>query len=401
VAEPVRTIDVGERRARLARRHRLAPTQRAATVAEAAGSLVALHGTDQPTIYLSAWARVDGLRVADVDRALYDDRSLVKHLAMRRTLWVVPRDLLAVVQGAASDRVAATERKRLVAEVEKAGLHADGARWLAEAGDAVLATLADGRERTSTQLRAEIPLLEGSMTYGEGRTWGGQVAVGPRVLTVLSASGDVVRASNGGSWTVSRPSWTTMSAWLGAEVPSLPADDALVALVALVERWLRAFGPGTEADIRWWIKAPVTAVRRALATLGAVPVGLGDDAGTLGYVLPDDVDPVEPVEPWVALLPPLDPTTMGWTERAWYLGPYQSLLFDTAGNAGPTVWVNGRIVGGWRQHDTGEVELQLLEPVDRAAADALDRRAAELTDWFGGKRVLMRFPSPLSRQRGS
>ena len=108
-------------------------------------------------------------------------------------------------------------------------------------------------------------------------------------------------------------------------------------------------------------------------------------------------DPVEPVDPWVALLPPLDPTTMGWTERAWYLGDHKAQLFDTAGNAGPTVWCDGRIVGGWRQRDDGSVELQLLEKVGRAHTRALKERADELTQWFGGRRVMMRFPSPLSK----
>ncbi len=103
------------------------------------------------------------------------------------------------------------------------------------------------------------------------------------------------------------------------------------------------------------------------------------------------------MEPWAALLPPLDPTTMGWIERGWYLGPYKEQLFDTSGNAGPTAWWDGRIVGGWRQSDTGEVVLQVLEDVGAEATRALEREAARLTEWLGGKRVLPRFPSPLSK----
>ncbi|MBA3719830.1 MAG: winged helix DNA-binding domain-containing protein, partial [Nocardioidaceae bacterium] len=84
----VQSIAVAERRARLARRHRLAPGHRAANVVEATRSVVCLHGTDPVTVYLSALARVDGMAMSDLDRALYVDRSLVKHLAMRRTLFV-------------------------------------------------------------------------------------------------------------------------------------------------------------------------------------------------------------------------------------------------------------------------------------------------------------------------
>ena len=52
-----------------------------------------------------------------------------------------------------------------------------------------------------------------------------------------------------------------------------------------------------------------------------------------------------PVEPWAALLPALDSTTMGWFERGWYLGPHKAHLFETNGNARPTGWWDGRIAG--------------------------------------------------------
>lgn len=382
-------IDVAERRARLARRHRLAPGQRARDVVEAARSMVCLHATDPATVHLSAWARVDGMTVADMERALYEERSLVKHLAMRRTLFVFPRETLPFAQAGASERVADGERRRLVREVEKAGLRQDGEGWLAQASEQVMAALAGGREATSTELRKELPVLEGSMLYGEGRSWGGKISVGPRVLTTLSAVGRIVRASNDGGWTASRPRWTSMASWLGEELE--PPNEA-EGVAGLVERWLHAFGPGTEADIKWWLGSTLTAVRRALADLEAVEVDLD---GQTGYLLPDDTDPTEPVEPWAALLPPLDPTTMGWYERDWYLGDHRPHLFDTAGNAGATAWWDGRIVGGWRPREHGEIDLQLLEKVPAAARRALADEAERLGDWLGGMRVPPRFPSPL------
>jgi Winged helix DNA-binding domain len=384
-------ITVAERRARLASRHRLAPAFRADCVVEAARSMVCLHATDPATVYLSAWARVEDMQIADMDRALYVDRSLVKQLAMRRTLFAFPRDALGVAQAAAGNRVAAAERRRLIRHVEEAGLQADGARWLAKAEREVLAALADGREATSSELRADIPELEGSIDYGEGRSWGGRMSVGPRVLTVLSAAGEVVRGSNNGAWTVSRPRWTSLTSWLGEEVEVVEERDGVA---ALVERWLRTFGPGTAADIKWWLGSTLTAVRGALAELDAVEVELD---GQEGFVLPDDLEATEPVEPWAALLPPLDPTTMGWIEREWYLGPYKEQLFDTSGNAGPTVWWEERIVGGWRQTESGEVHLQLLEDIGADGRRAVETEAARLTEWLGGTKVLPRFPSPLWR----
>jgi hypothetical protein len=39
------------------------------------------------------------------------------------------------------------------------------------------------------------------------------------------------------------------------------------------------------------------------------------DGGQVGYVLPDDLEATAEPEPWVALLPVLDATTMGWKDR--------------------------------------------------------------------------------------
>ena len=162
----MRRIDVSERRARIARRHRLARDHRAADVMDACRSMVCLHASDPATVYLSAWARFDGMTVGDLDVAMYVDRSLVKHLAMRRTLFVFPRTTLSAAQAGASNRVAEAEARRLIREVEKAGLHENGERWLSAAREQVLSALSDGREATSSELRQEMPSLEGSITYG-------------------------------------------------------------------------------------------------------------------------------------------------------------------------------------------------------------------------------------------
>jgi hypothetical protein len=384
----LRKVDVAERRARLARRHRLAAGHRASDVVEATKSMVALHGTDPASVYLSARARVDDTTVADMERALYVDRSLVKHLAMRRTLFVFPRESLEFAQAGASNRVAELERRRLIRDVEKAGLQRNGERWLSKASEEVLAALSDGREATSSELRAEIPSLEGAIEYGKGKSWGGRMPVGPRVLTTLSAAGRVVRASNDGAWTTSRPRWASTKSWLGEEIA--PRSEA-EGVARLIEEWLRAFGPGTEADLKWWRGSTVTAVRSALVDLDAVEVDLD---GRTGYLLPDDLEAPDPVEPWAALLPSLDPTTMGWFEREWYLGPHKELIFDSNGNGGATVWWDGRIVGGWRQSDTGEVELQMLEDVGAEGQRAAEHEAVRLSEWLGTL-VLPRFPSPM------
>jgi len=385
----MRSFTVEERRARLARRHFLA--QPADSIDHAVADLVGLHATDPATPYLSLWARLSGFTVRDLDTELYERRTLLKHLAMRRTLWTVRAADLRLIQSAASDRVADNERRRLVADAQKAGIAEDGAAWLDTACAAVLRHLGEHGPASAKELREALPELAGRYDYAPGKRWGGETPLAPRVLTVLAVRGDIVRGPNDGAWTISRPRWTPMSAWLPSV--SQPAEPEL-ARAGLVRRWLRAFGPATEADIKWWFGNTLTWARHALRDVGAVEVDL---AGAPGFVLPDDLDVEPEPEPWAALLPGLDVTTMGWFDRDWYLGGHRGQVFDTNGNGGPTAWWNGRIVGGWGQDDAGRVELRLLESVSRDARRALTKRAEELTAWLDGIRVSPRFPSPLSR----
>ena len=389
----VRTFSHAERRSRLARRHFLTADRPTESVTAITARLVALHATDPATTYLSLWARTPGFTVADLDNHLYRRRTLVKHLAMRRTLWVIRTHDLPLVQAAASDRVADNERRRLVADVEKAGVASDGERWLSRAAAAVAAHLSANGASSAAELRAALPELAGSWDPAPGKRWGGTTPVAPRVLTVLSVRGDIIRGPNDGTWTLARPRWAATSDWITAAPAAVPAA---VARTALVRAWLRAFGPATVNDLKWWFGNTVGWAKAALRDVDAVEVEMQE---TTGYVLPDDLEPEPDTEPWCALLPGLDVTPMGWQDRHWYLGAHRDQVFDRSGNAGPTAWWQGRVVGGWGQDSDGRVELRLLEDVGRDAKRALTRRADELTEWLDGVRINPRFPSPVSKRQ--
>ncbi len=375
-----RHVSDEERRARLARRHAVAGPHRAAGVEAAARAVVVLHATEPASVHLAAAARVDGLTPSDVDAALYDTRHLVKQLAMRRTLFVFPRDLLPAAWGSTSARVAAIESRKIGQNVVDAGLATDGYAWLEEARAAVLEVLAEAGDLSAQEIRARVPLIDHKVTVSATSVWGGPLPVGPRVLTWLGARAEIVRGVNGGHWRTSRPRWTPMAAWLGEEPVPLTEDAGWA---ELVRRWLERFGPGTEDDLVWWLGSTKTAVRRALAALEAVEVSL--DGGRTGWLLPDDVDPEPEVEPWAALLPVLDPTTMGWKHRDFYLDPaHRPYHFDTAGNAGTTAWWNGRIVGAWVQDDAGVVQVLPRGELAPPARRALAAEAERLTAFFDG-----------------
>jgi hypothetical protein len=388
----MRPIGDAERRARLGRRHRLAAEARAETVAEVAGAVVALHSTDPASVFLSAAARMRSPEVGAIERALYEERSLVRTLAMRRTMFVVPAELLPVVHAGATAAIAARERRRLVDHIEAAGLAPDGARWLAALDEAVVGTLRDLGQATGAELSRAVPGLGRRLLVGQGTKWEGYVGLSTRVLFVLAADGRIVRGRPRGSWTSSQYRWAPVESWLPGGVPVVPTVEAQAALARL---WLHAYGPATAADMKWWTGWSAAEVKRALAEVGPVEVAL--ERGT-GLVLEEQLDPVAAPEPWAALLPALDPTVMGWTERAWFVGDQGPLLFDRSGNPGPTVWWDGRIVGGWAQRAGGDIAFRLLADVGADAVAAVEAAAARLAAWIGPVRVTPRFRTPLERE---
>ncbi|MFF9131565.1 MULTISPECIES: winged helix DNA-binding domain-containing protein [unclassified Streptomyces] len=388
----VRHIDVAERRARLAVRHRLAGAARAATPEEVADALVALHGTDPATVYLAVGARLadPAGTVAQTERALYEDGSLVRMHGMRHTVFVFPTALTAVVHASTGIAVAARERASLLKGMAAAG--APDAAWLKEVEESTLAALARRGQATAAELADDEPRLKTQFTYAAGKSYEGVHTVSSRLLRVLGVEGKVVRGRPLGSWTSSQFRW--------AVAPEHPELDVASAQAELLRRWLAVCGPATETDLKWWTGWRVTEVRRALAAIGAREVALDEGAG---WVVEGDEEPPgeDAGEPWAALLPALDPTAMGWQQRDWCLAPaLRPALFDRSGNVGPTVWWDGRVVGGWAQRPDGEIVWRLLEKdgVGRAAEAAIAAEAERLHGWVGATRVTPRFRTPLERE---
>jgi hypothetical protein len=388
----VRTFSADERRARLARRHFLAPGVRAHDVPEVAGALVGLHATDPATVYLSARARLADPAPAGVERALYEERTCLRMIGMRRTMFVLPLELAAVVQAACTETIAAAQRRRYAKEIEAGGLAEDGEAWLDEAAAAALEALEARGAAFGAEISGDVPVLREKLQFGAGKTWAGSVGMTTWVLFLLAAEGRIVRGRPRGAWTSSQWRWVPAAEWLPAPLPRLSSETARI---DLARHWLHAYGPATVADLKWWSGWTLGQTRAAVEAAGTVDVALD---GAPGVALSDDLAPEPPADPWVALLPALDATVMGWKERGWYLGEHAPALFDRNGNAGPTVWSNGRVVGGWAVRAGAEVAYRLLEDVGAEAAAAVEREAASLTAWLGGTKVVPRFGTPLERE---
>jgi len=381
---PKRRIGADQRRMRLGIRHRLA--QRATSAEQVADALVALHGTDPATVFLAVGARIGTDPVPLVEQALYETRTMVRMLGMRRTMFAVTTELAPIVHASSTRAVAKRQRTNLLKYLRDGGGWDE--RWLAQVEQDVLAALRERGQATASELGFDVPQLREKVIASPGKPYETTQAVASRILGVLAAEDRIVRGRPLGSWISSQHRWIL--------APGMPEIPIAQAQSELVRRWLEAYGPATVADIKWWTGWNLTEVRKALAAVDAEEVELDEGAG---WALPGDTEPIDAPEPWAALLPSLDPTPMGRQYRDWYLPPeHQSALFDGSGNIGPTVWWNGRIIGGWAQRPNGDIAWRLLTDSGTEVTAALETEAARLTSWLGDTRITPRFRTPLERE---
>jgi hypothetical protein len=178
-------MDDDERRARLGVRHHLAAEARASNVVDVARDLVALHSTDPASVFLAAAARLRDPEVEVIERALYEQRALVRILGMRRTMFVVPADAVPIVQAACARALLPGERRKVVQLLEESGVATDGDAWLRRAEEATVQALSAMGEATAVELSKEVPALRERMRFGEGTKWAGVQGVSTRVLFLL------------------------------------------------------------------------------------------------------------------------------------------------------------------------------------------------------------------------
>ena len=378
-----------ERRQALVWNHRLRTDRRTDDVVAIVEDLVGLHSSDPATVYLSVMARMPNPSPQPIDAALYDDRLLLRHHAMRRTLWVFTRATADIAHASTTRKLGPSVERGLAKLIEENGVATDGLAWI-DAAKRDLAAVIDergpilARDLGATAPAWVVPLSAGPAT----------IPAHTRVLLAMGFDGTIVRTRPVGSWISSQYAWASTDTWLPGAFTDQPVEIAASNLLSL---YVRSFGPVTQDDIVWWTGWTKTQTGAAMEASGVREVR--HDDGSIGYIVGDDVGPVEDVAGSVSFLPSLDPTTMGWKERSWYLDPdHVPMLFDRNGNAGPTIWIDGRVVGGWAQRPDGEIAFEVLTEVGGHERNLIEAEAERTASMYGEIRHRCRFPTPMVAQ---
>ena len=382
-----------DRRRRLVARHKLGASLQCGDVLDVVDALLTVHSSDPATVFLSIAARMADPSIEAIERALHADRSLVRHHAFRRTMWVMTPDIARAAHASATVKIAAVERRkllRMVGESEVIDVAKTGGaeHWCREALLMMRMFIAEEGPSTTRDIGRRFPELTVPVTLGAGTKHAGRAAVHTKVLQLAGFEGDLIRTAPRNGWNTAEYAWADTESWLDASLTGAPMRDSAALILAA---WLERFGPATETDIRWWTGWTVSQAKAALDDIDAEPAMVEGDRPA--WIAAGDVG-VPDVATSVALLPGLDATTMGWKERGWYVPePAADRTFDRWSNAGPTIWRNGEVVGGWAQREDGSVAFELYASLTAAERRLLDDEIDRFVQLVGETRIRPRFPA--------
>jgi len=395
----------------LAHKQHLLPGSRRNGVVAVTRDIVALHATEPIAPYLSLWARMPDFQRQELEDALYERRELAKLLCMRATLHAVPSEELPLFFQAYVERHTRAEFWDWSSLLVPAGIcqEAEVEAMLKHLHRRVLDVLAQKGPATAREIGQAVPELEATVRYGVGKPYEGDVSIGSRLVPSMCTLGLLIRTRPRGTWRSNLYEYAALRDWLpDVDLQSVSPQEAQA---WLVRRYLAAFGPATVDDVQWWTGFTVGETAAALKTLGPAAVDVAIDGLGGGYLLLADDAPrlndfAPPDRPSVFFLPGLDPYIMGYHDRRRFLAPeHYSKVFDRAGNALPTVWVNGRVVGAWGQRQgrgapgrsNGSVIYGLFAPVGEAEQALLAGEAQRLGAFLGGEFLPPRTHTPFTR----
>jgi hypothetical protein len=387
----------------LACRQRLLSSLPSADVVQTTRDIVALHATTATGPYLSLWARVPGFRREMLDEALYEQRALARVLCMRTTLHAVPSDEVPFFLKAYWEKGRRTGLSNEEGLLVLAGLcqEEDAGALLDRLNHRVLEALREQGPSTVRQISQAVPEFRAKVRHSAGKAYAGEFSVGSRLVPAMCAWGLLVRARIRGTWRSNLYEYAALAEWLPDIELEVVAPQK--ARTWLVRRYVSAFGPVTFEDVQWWTGLSKSKTEEALRSCGTELVTLGVEGLGEQYLMLDGdaqrlTDYATTEDPYVFLLPSLDPYIMGYRDRGRFLAEeHRAKIFDRAGNAVPTVWAKGRVVGAWGQRQEGTVVYRLFEPVEVQVQALLAEEAGRLEGFLAGEVLPQRSHTPFTR----
>ena len=371
-------------------RHHLSEGAVPAPATKVSGEMGGAQAQVLSAAQVSIWARTKVTSIGVLNDAIWKDRSLVRAWCMRRTLFLVPSDELALFVGGTAQGPEYNLR---------------WARARVSSGRLLEKALFDiARLLDRPRSRSEIALLlraEGyKLKLKAGGGWGDSrqvpwAEVGGRLFSL----GFLIRTVGAREAICSGPNVGSESTYVRAgrwvrsfrDTPREKAEDELLT------KYLRAYGPSTLADFALWIGLYVRDARTIWnrAAKGMIHVEVDGWKAEALEADASDLEKAEMKRSTVRLLPNFDAFLLGHrSHRNIVDETHHKKVFRGQGWVSPVLLVNGRAAGAWSYRlQKGEFEVR-VDPFTELTADLkseVREEASELGRFLGSKGVRSSF----------
>jgi hypothetical protein len=296
-------------------------------VVQIAKDTAGLHATCPTTPYLSLLSRSINFKREYLDEELYVKRTLGKVRSARKTVYVLPKEIIpvafAAIRGMLEDRFERYMKYQGFTRKE-----------YENTAKSILGILQDNGMPT-TDIKKALGIKENVSA----------------IVNVMCDQGLLIRGEAKGGWNSNTHTYYVFQEYL----PDVDLNqvDELTAKELLIKKYITAFAPVTVNDASWWTGFTRGEVSKIVETFpeDITHIEISNLKGRY-FLLSSDYELLKsqqlPDKPMVNFLPALDSYLMGYKERGRYLCPEQvDFVFDGSGNVTSTILINGRIAGIW------------------------------------------------------
>ncbi|MHA2181829.1 MAG: winged helix DNA-binding domain-containing protein [Promethearchaeota archaeon] len=338
-------------------------------ILQVVNDICGLHATGTLEPYLTLFTRMKDFKKEDLDKELYIDMRLGRIRGMRKTLFIVTKEMIPIVHNVIKYQTVKRDNKYLeLRDITREQYH--------ELANEVI-NLLTNQEMSTREIKGSIR-SEKDLNA---------------IISVMCDEMIIIRGKPISSWKDRRLFYAPFTQYF----PDIKLDDydESQATTKLIKNYIRNYGPVTEIDIVWWLGITKGKVRSSLKqisdTLEKIKIG---DLDYDYFLLKSDRKPIEDIElnteTTVNLLPGLDPYIMGYKNRERYVNYVNyEYIFDRSGNATTTIILNGYVVGVWDIVEKPEFLLKfyLFEDVNPTTHNMIKEECKKMGKFIIGNEV--------------
>ncbi len=352
----------------LLRKQHLTDETRTDDLVQIVNDIGGLHATSPKTPYFSMFSRAKNFTRKKLDEELYERRSLGKIRCVRKTVYILTKDIIPIAYSATKNMVELTSERY--------------SRYLG----------VTKKEYNEMSKRILQLLKGGGMTAKEVKNALDTDLNVSAILNLMCDQGLLMRGNPKKGWKSNLHTYILFSDYFPDVDLNEPNQARAVEL--LVHYYLGCFGPVTEKDIIWWTGLNKTTIQEALKKIREPIVSIEIDGLNGDFVMLESDMVLEMATPHksrlVNLLPVLDSYLMGYKERERYLSyMHYDKVFDRSGNVTSTILLDGKVVGVWDFKEGKEpvVKLLLLEEVENSVLTDIYMKAQKIGRFIADKEV--------------